>query len=57
MDPPSIPQLSEPVRASFEPIMKVLGQVRQQPGGVEDVVATRPGYKYTPTDSRCRRPP
>jgi hypothetical protein len=48
MDQPGIPQLSEAVRASFEPIMKVLGQVRQQLGGVKDVVTTRPGYKYPP---------
>ncbi|MEA2898211.1 MAG: hypothetical protein QOJ84_3826 [Bradyrhizobium sp.] len=48
MDQLSIPQLSETVRASFEPIMKVVGQVRQQLAGVKDVVTTRPGYKYPP---------
>jgi hypothetical protein len=46
MDQPGIPQLPEAVRASFEPIMKVVGQVRQQLAGVKDVVTTRPGYKY-----------
>jgi hypothetical protein len=40
--------LSEAVRASFEPIMKALGQVRQQLAGVQDVVMARPGYKYPP---------
>src|SRR6185503_19211460 len=48
MDQPGIPQLPEAVRASFEPIMKVVGQVRQQLAGVKDVVTTRPGYKYPP---------
>ena len=48
MDQSGIPQLSEAVRASFEPIMKVLGPVRQQLAGVKDVVTTRPGYKYPP---------
>jgi len=46
MDQTSIPQVPEAVRASFEPIMKALGQVRQQLAGVKDVVTTRPGYKY-----------
>jgi hypothetical protein len=48
MDQPGIPQLSEAVRASFEPIMKVLGQLRQRLVGVKGVVTTRPGYKYPP---------
>jgi PLD-like domain len=48
MDQPGIPQLSEAVRASFEPIMKSVGQVRQQLAGIKDVVTTRPGYKYPP---------
>ncbi len=48
MDQPGIPQLSEAVRASFEPIMKLVGQVRQQLAGMTDVVTTRPGYKYPP---------
>ena len=46
MDQPGIPQLPEAVRASFDPIMKVVGQARQQLAGVKDVVTTRPGYKY-----------
>jgi hypothetical protein len=48
MDQQVIPQLSEAVRASFEPIMKVVSQVRQQLAGAKDVVTTRPGYKYPP---------
>jgi hypothetical protein len=48
MDQPGIPQLPEAVRASFDPIMKVVGQARQQLAGVKDVVTTRPGYKYPP---------
>jgi hypothetical protein len=46
MDQPAIPKLSEGVKASFEPIMKAIGPVRQQLGGIKDVVTTRPGYKY-----------
>lgn len=46
MDQPAIPKISEDVKASFEPIMKAIGQVRQQLSGIKDVVATRPGYKY-----------
>ena len=48
MDQPGIPQLPEAVRASFESIMKVVSQVRQQLAGVKDVVTIRPGYKYPP---------
>ncbi|MCK1700646.1 hypothetical protein IVA93_34010 [Bradyrhizobium sp. 155] len=48
MDQPGIPQVPEAVRASFEPIMKVVAQARQELAGVKDVVATRPGYKYPP---------
>jgi hypothetical protein len=48
MDQPGIAQVSEAVKASFEPIMKALGPVRQQLMGVQDVVVTRPGYKYPP---------
>jgi hypothetical protein len=48
MDQPGIAQISEAVQASFEPIMKALGAVRQQLADVKDVVAIRPGYKYPP---------
>jgi phospholipase D-like protein len=50
MDQPGVPQLAEAVRASFEPIMKALGPVRQQLAGVKDIVTTRPGYKYPPKE-------
>lgn len=46
MDQPGIPQVSEAVQASFDPVMKVIGQARQQLAAVKDVVTTRPGYKY-----------
>jgi hypothetical protein len=48
MDQPGIAQVSEAVQASFEPVMKALGPVRQQLAAVKDVVAIRPGYKYPP---------
>jgi hypothetical protein len=48
MDQPGIPQVPETVRASFEPIMKAVGPVRQQLAGLKDVIAIRPGYKYPP---------
>ena len=53
MDDPDVAQLSDEVQASFEPIMKALGAVRQQLASVEDVVTIRPGYKYPPKASRC----
>lgn len=42
-------KMSEQVRASFDPIMKALGPVRQELGRVKDVVAIRPGYFLPPT--------
>jgi PLD-like domain len=48
MDQPGIAQVSEAVQASFEPVMKALGPVRQQLASLTDVVAIRPGYKYPP---------
>lgn len=48
MDQPGIPQVSEAVQASFDPVMKAIGQARQELAAVKDVVATRPGYKYLP---------
>jgi hypothetical protein len=46
MDDQSVAHVSAEVQASFEPIMKVLGAVRQQLASVQDVVMIRPGYKY-----------
>src|SRR5262245_16451313 len=42
-------KVSDDVRAAFEPIMKVLGRVRQDLLAVKDVVAVRPGYGYPQT--------
>lgn len=39
-------EMSDKVRASFEPIMKVLPTVRQALSQVPDVVIVRPGYAY-----------
>jgi hypothetical protein len=50
MDQSGIPKPSDAVRAAFEPVMKVLGQVRQELSNVKDVVSTRPGYKYPPAE-------
>ena len=41
-------EVSGEVRAAFEPIMKVLGRVRQDLSAVKDVVTVRPGYGYPP---------
>lgn len=41
-----LPQVSPEVRASFAPILKVLGQARQDHVSQPDVDAVRPGYKY-----------
>jgi hypothetical protein len=49
MSDPVVPTLSAAVRASFEPIMKALGPVRQALSTVKDVAAIRPGYRYPPT--------
>ena len=46
MDQPDVAQVSEAVQASFEPIMKALGPVREQLADLKDVLVTRPGYKY-----------
>src|SRR3569833_2330517 len=46
MDEINIPQLSPEVQAAFVPIMKALGAVRAKLAETDDVVTTRPGYKY-----------
>jgi hypothetical protein len=46
MDDSDLPQISGAVKASFEPIMKAIGEIRAQLLDVKDVVAVRPGYKY-----------
>ena len=46
MDEINIPQLSPAVQAAFVPIMKALGAVRAKLAETDDVVTTRPGYKY-----------
>jgi phospholipase D-like protein len=48
MDDTSLLKASADVQTSFEPIMKALGPVRQELADVDDVVTTRPGYKYPP---------
>ena len=48
MDDSDVPQLSDAVRASFAPIMKAIGAVRQRAVGVEGRGHVRPGYKYPP---------
>lgn len=45
----SILKVSDEVRTAFEPIMKVLGRVRQNVLAVKDVVTVRPGYGYPRT--------
>src|SRR5438067_10798959 len=49
MNDAGTPRISQEVRASFEPIMKALGPVRQGLLGLEDVIAVRPGYAYPST--------
>jgi hypothetical protein len=48
MDQPGIAQVSEPVRTSFDPVMRALGPARQQLADQKDVVVIRPGYQYPP---------
>ena len=48
MDDTDIPQLSDAMKASFQPIMKAIGAARAQLTDVKDVIAIRPGYKYPP---------
>jgi hypothetical protein len=49
MDEPGIAKVTDDVRAAFEPITRALGPVRQELAAAQDVVTTRPGYKY-PSD-------
>src|SRR5262245_43211215 len=49
MNAAGTPRISNEVRASFEPIMKALGPVRQELLGLKDVIAVRPGYAYPST--------
>ena len=46
MDEPEIPRISPDVQAAFAPIMKALATARPKLAKIENVVATRPGYKY-----------
>src|SRR5450631_3987502 len=41
-----IPMVSEAVRNSFQPVMKVLDPARKALAAVNDVVTVRPGYSY-----------
>ena len=47
MSEADVPQISEDVRALFEPIVKALGPARAALGNVPDVIAVRPGYDDT----------
>lgn len=49
MNGAGILKVSDPVRASFAPIEKALGAVRQALVSTKDVLAIRPGYYYPPT--------
>jgi hypothetical protein len=49
MSATGILKVSDAVRASFEPVLKVLGPMRQALASVQDVVTVRPGYDYPPT--------
>jgi hypothetical protein len=42
-------QMSDQVRASFDPLLKALGPVRQELAAVKGVAAIRPGYFLPPT--------
>jgi len=46
MDEPEIPRISPDVQAAFAPIMKALAAARPKLAEIENVVTTRPGYKY-----------
>jgi hypothetical protein len=49
MNGSGILSVSDDVRASFDPVMKALGRVRQDLSAVKDVVTIRPGYGYPQT--------
>src|SRR5260221_10119894 len=42
-------RIADQVRASFEPIMKALGPIRQELSALKDVITVRPGYAYPST--------
>ena len=46
MDESEIPRISPDVQAAFAPIMKALAAARPKLAEIENVVTTRPGYKY-----------
>ena len=46
MDEPEILRISPDVQAAFAPIMKALAAARPKLAEIENVVTTRPGYKY-----------
>ena len=46
MDEPEILRISPDVQAAFVPIMKALAAARPKLGEIDNVVTTRPGYKY-----------
>src|SRR5262249_30342425 len=49
MSDQDLARISDAVRASFAPILKALGPVRQALASVADVAAVRPGYQYPAT--------
>jgi hypothetical protein len=49
MSETGILKVSDTVRASFAPVLKALGPVRQALASAKDVTNVRPGYHYPPT--------
>jgi PLD-like domain len=47
MDEPEIPRIAPDVQAAFAPVMKALAAARPKLAEIENVVTTRPGYKYS----------
>ena len=48
MDESGILKVSDDVRASFQPILQVLGRVRDDLKALPDVIKVRPGFAYPP---------
>ena len=48
MDESGILKVSDEVRASFQPILQVLGRVRDDLKALPDVIKVRPGFAYPP---------
>jgi hypothetical protein len=46
VDEPEIPRISQDVQAAFAPIMDAIAAARPKLTEIENVVTTRPGYKY-----------